>query len=361
MKGVGSLIAREITSGERERWNSFIAHCPVGHIFHTFEWGVYKSKQGWRPRRIIIIEDGGRIISALPILERSIPLLGQVLWYLPRGPVVDFSDHDLAKETIRILKDLCAANRVAFARISPDVILDENGTAIIELLNAEGMQPALNRQLHKCTLRVNLQGDLSNILANMEQRTRYAIKVANKRGVQVERGNSEGDLRLFYQLYQQSLKRKGRNFLPFNYFKGMLEVFAPLGMLQIFLAFYEGMPLSGALILTFSTKCWYMFGGSSLEHRRVNAGQLLQWEVIRWAKATGCSVYDLQGISCTPPEKGDPGWGVYLFKRGFGGERVELIGEFDYIASPVVHKFILNWMYPIYKKGRSFLASLRAA
>jgi lipid II:glycine glycyltransferase (peptidoglycan interpeptide bridge formation enzyme) len=66
---------------------------------------------------------------------------------------------------------------------------------------------------------------------------------------------------------------------------------------------------------------------------------LLQWEAMRWAKAQGCSFYDMWGA----PEKldeTDPMWGVYRFKMGFRGEFATWLGAYDWPVSTPIY-----WLY----------------
>lgn len=66
----------------------------------------------------------------------------------------------------------------------------------------------------------------------------------------------------------------------------------------------------------------------------------LQWEMIRWALETGSEVYDFRGVSgdLTPE---NPLYGLYLFKKGFGGELVEFCGEFEMVYNKAAD-FIVN-------------------
>ena len=62
---------------------------------------------------------------------------------------------------------------------------------------------------------------------------------------------------------------------------------------------------------------------------------LMQWEMIRWALETGCSVYDFQGVSGNLNPENNPMYGLYRFKKGFNGQLDELAGEFDCVSRPL--------------------------
>ena len=78
---------------------------------------------------------------------------------------------------------------------------------------------------------------------------------------------------------------------------------------------------------------------------------LLQWEALQWAKNKGCKVYDLWGVPDYPEnelednflERFDGLWGVYRFKRGFGGQLKRTIGAWDRVYQPLLYKLYQLW------------------
>ena len=97
-------------------------------------------------------------------------------------------------------------------------------------------------------------------------------------------------------------------------------------------------------------KAWYLYGASSNRHRNLMPNYLIQWEMIRWAREQGCTLYDFRGVSGDLNED-NPLYGLYRFKKGFGGEFTEFIGEWDQIYSPVFY-WLFNHVLPIYLKIR---------
>jgi lipid II:glycine glycyltransferase (peptidoglycan interpeptide bridge formation enzyme) len=79
---------------------------------------------------------------------------------------------------------------------------------------------------------------------------------------------------------------------------------------------------------------------------------LLQWEAIRWARAHGCVEYDLWGVPDTDEAeleesfttRADGLWGVYRFKRGFGGQLRRASGPWDRIYRPMLYRFYRWWV-----------------
>jgi peptidoglycan pentaglycine glycine transferase (the first glycine) len=93
-------------------------------------------------------------------------------------------------------------------------------------------------------------------------------------------------------------------------------------------------------------RAWYLYGASRSAHREKMPTYMLQWEAIRWAKSKGCQVYDLWGIPDADEEtleaqfskRSDGLWGVYRFKRGFGGRVTRTMGAWDRVYNPVLYR-----------------------
>jgi len=344
------LITKEISEKEKDSWNEFLKKTESGHLFQTFEWGVFKKTQGWKSRRIMLIEPAidkiktEKIKVVLAILEKKIPLTGFKFWYLPRGPVLDFQNRELVEQVLDFLIDFARKNKIMAVKISPEVVLDGKTKWLPELLKNKGFKETDNYQLHKCTIRLNLRDDLDKIFSNLKKNTRWEVKRAEKDGVLVKRRDNEKDLRIVYRLYAEAMKKDR---LSYGYFKNLWETFK--NDILILIAFYQNQPLSAVFIPFFNKKCWYLFGGSTKKHPTCNSSQLLQWEAIRLAKERGAELYDFQGIPCTEP-KNSHDKGVLQFKEGFGGERKELIGEFDYAFFPILYGLLFKILYPIFRK-----------
>ena len=114
----------------------------------------------------------------------------------------------------------------------------------------------------------------------------------------------------------------------------------------LILAEHEGDPLAGIMVFAAGKSAWYLYGASSNVKRNLMATYGVQWQAIQWAKARGCTVYDLWGI---PDEnestleaqfesREDGLWGVYGFKRGWGGEVVRSAGAWDKVYNPLIYK-----------------------
>ena len=122
------------------------------------------------------------------------------------------------------------------------------------------------------------------------------------------------------------------------------------GLAHALIAEVEGTPVAHVILFHFGRTCWYFYGASGDLHRDKMPNYLLQWRAMTWAKAQGCTVYDMWGAPDAFVES-DPLWGVYNFKRGFRGVVVRHIGAWDYAPYPP--------LYTLYTRVMPGVRSLR--
>jgi peptidoglycan pentaglycine glycine transferase (the first glycine) len=322
-------------------WNSFAAASPGGHILQSSQWGQLKERFGWQVARLAI-EDQGQWLAGAQVLFR--PLGPRTIAYVPKGPVTDWADEEVTRTLLEALHQLCRQRRAILLKIEPDLAEDP---ALVQRLTALGFRPSPQTIQPRCTILLDLTPDPDDILARMKSKTRYNIRLAGRKGVTVREGTAE-DLPGFYRLMRITGQRDDFGIHSESYYQAAHQLFVPQGLARLFLATFEDKVLGGIVAFAFGQRAWYMYGASSDEHRKLMPNYLLQWEAIKWARERGCLTYDLWGI---PDEeeavlereftkRSDGLWGVYRFKRGFGGQAVRYLGAYDHVYSP-----LLYWLY----------------
>ncbi len=329
------IVIREVADGSL--WNEAVARSSWSHVLQSFEWGEFKARYGWRPTRLLFEEDG-QVRAVASVLCRQLPPFPLCVMYVPKGPLLDYSDSQLLNCVLASLEKLARARRAIFIKIDPDVRLEEG--RVIEALWARGWRPSSEQIQFRNTILIDLRQSEDELLAGMKAKTRYNVRLAARRGVKVRTG-SLGDLVLFYQMYTETSRRDGFIIRPFSYYHDIWGAFIGAGLARLFLAEYEGEPLAGLIAFRFGQRAWYMYGASTEKHRHRMPNHLLQWEAMCWAKSEGCTVYDLWGAPDVLSED-DPLWGVYRFKEGFGGQFVRHIGAYDYPVSRPLY-----WLYTV--------------
>jgi lipid II:glycine glycyltransferase (peptidoglycan interpeptide bridge formation enzyme) len=180
------------------------------------------------------------------------------------------------------------------------------------------------------TITIDLTRSEDELLAAMGQGKRRKVRYGPKHGVTV-RAATPDDLPLLYKLYAETGQRDGFLTRPYEYYADEWGTMLRAGLAHALIAEVDGRAVAHVILFHFGRKCWYFYGASvsDNEMRKLMPTDLLQWEAMRWAKAQGYAVYDLWGAPNEFTES-DPMWGVYRFKRDFGGTVVRHIGAWDY-------------------------------
>ena len=317
-------------------WNQFLSQHPNVHLLQTGEWGELKSAFGWKPVRVISENVG------VQILFRKLPL-GFTVGYIPKAVIGNqLSSEQLWKE----IDSVCRKNKTIFLKIELDQWEDETPITNYQLpISLHNIQPPR-------TIIVDLTSDEETILARMKQKTRYNIRLAEKKGVTVRAWD---DIESFHKMMLVTGGRDGFGVHSLEYYRRAYELFHPKGMCEILVAEYDGKPLAALFVARNGNRAYYLYGASTDEERNRMPTYLLQWEAMKWAKSRGCDEYDLWGV---PDEdeatlesnfesRHDGLWGVYRFKRGFGGELKRAAQALDRVYNP-----LLYWAYLKFMKNR---------
>jgi lipid II:glycine glycyltransferase (peptidoglycan interpeptide bridge formation enzyme) len=243
---------------------------------------------------------------------------------------------------------ICKKYRAIFLKIEPDIwesstTLHPSSFFIIHdssfILSKHNIQPPR-------TLIVDLHGTEDQILVRMKQKTRYNIRLAEKKGVVVRSWN---DLPAFHRMMLLTGGRDGFGVHSLGYYRRAYELFHPKGMAELLVAEFEGRPLAALMAFTHGRRAWYLYGASNDEERNRMPTYLLQWEAMRWARSKRAEEYDLWGVPDEDEQtleahftkRSEGLWGVYRFKRGFGGELKRAAQAMDRVYDPLLYKLYL--------------------
>lgn len=318
-----------------EEWQDFIDQLPNVHILQTPNWGKLKADFGWSPQ---FIRQGD--VGAM-ILFRRLPL-GLSIAYIPRGPIDDEDWGSFWSE----VDDLCRQEGAVFLRVEPEIWQPASEDFIKGLLpgfieSEQTVQPPR-------TILIDLQASEEEILMEMKSKTRYNIRLAGRKEVVVR---SSSDVESFHNMMLTTGDRDEFGIHSLPYYQRAFDLFAPQGACVLLMAEYENQPLAGLMAFAHKQNAWYFYGASTNQERNRMPTYLLQWEAIRWAKNKGCLVYDMWGVPDfaepvleeTFLERSEGLWGVYRFKRGFGGEIRRTIGAWDRVYRPLLYKLYKAW------------------
>ncbi len=315
----------------------------AAHLLQTPGWGEFKSRFGWQPH---VVENAA---CSAQVLVRKIAL-GFSVAYLPKGPV----GHDWHTLLPKI-DTLCRQHKAVFLQVEPDYFEPTPPEVDPSWFTGFAQQPHTIQP--RRTILIDLRPAEETLLAAMKQKTRYNIRLAEKKGVSVRQSQ---DLEAFYELTQTTGTRDGFAVHSAAYYKTVFDIFSPKDQCFLLEAVYEGRVLAGLMLFVCGERAWYLYGASDDESRNLMPTYLLQWEAMRLAKAKGALSYDLWGVPDEDEEvlerdfatRSDGLWGVYRFKRGFGGELKRSAPAFIKVYNPLLYK-LYQWMRSRGKAGNN--------
>jgi len=334
-------------------WENFLSQHPNTHILQTPTWGELKATFGWEVTRVQAGDIGAQI------LFRRLPL-GLTFAYIPKGPVFAprgrpdaQSGKTLPHEAFEqwdqlwpVVDEVCRDRRAFFLKLEPNLWMEEG--SFWDSVPPSGFQLSPHDIQPPRTLIVDLQGSEEQILGRMKQKTRYNIRLALRKGVVVR---TSSDLDTFYQMMRITSQRSEFEVHSLAYFQRAYELFHPHGMCELLSAEYQEEPLAALMVFGKGNQAWYFYGASTNQHRNRMPSYILQWEAMRWARAQGYLEYDLWGVPDADREtleadftqRNDGLWGVYRFKRGFGGTLRRAFGPWDRVYNRVLYSFYRIW------------------
>lgn len=335
-------------------WNRFVLENGGGFL-QSWEWGIFQEAVGRLVYRYRIDITGKSSekepIGQFLIVGHSLPL-GQKYLYLPKGPVVQGEGYrpESFRACVRAAQNAAKRLNAIFVRVEPPAVVDDqmNRTDMKEL----GLKPVGQVQPQHTTI-VDLKQSENQLLANMKQKTRYNVRLAEKRGVQVRRAdiNDSNEFGHFWRLMQETTERDRFSAHSRSYYRTMLKVLGgnPGGnglSLDLLFAEYQDEPVAAALVCSFGDTATYLHGASTAKHKKIMAPYLLHWTAMRKAKEKGLKAYDFWGVAPEDAGKEHPWHGITRFKMGFGGDRISYIGAWEMPVS--------RFRYAMYLLARRF-------
>jgi lipid II:glycine glycyltransferase (peptidoglycan interpeptide bridge formation enzyme) len=301
------------------KYDAWIKGHKDGTLWQSLEWKTYQEALG-REVKIYGAFDGSRITaSALVIIDRTTG--GFSTWDIPRGPI---GEH--AQELMETIANDAKADRCMSIFFSPNnLTVDFSQRKAIDSHRCE-QSPA--------TRIIDLTPSLEDILAQMHQKGRYNIKVAEKNEVTVEEST---DVDAFYQLLRSTGGRDGFTIHPKMQYVRFLEQMKTSFLL---LAMHDKKPVAGLIGVTWNNVGLYYYGASDYAQRALMAPYALQWEAMKRCKAVGCTSYDLLGIAPAGAPSNHPWAGISDFKSKFGGTVIEYPHEQEIILKPGIQKLL---------------------
>ena len=306
---------------DKDKLNDFIASQKNSEFLQSWEWGKFQKKMGNEIFRLGVLNDD-ELIGLVTLIKKPLPL-GQSYFYAPRGPLLNYelpiTNYELVFDFL--LGEICEfakEKKIIFFRFEPDARFKIQDSKF-KIKKTTDIQPSQ-------TIVIDLTKSEEDLLKNMHSKTRYNIRLADKKGVEIIEARLD-KFDEFWNLINKTSARDGFRLHSKDHYKTMLQE----SNNRLFFAKYNNQVIAAAIINFFGNTVTYLHGASSNQYRNIMAPYLLQWHIIKLAKKSNYKYYDFYGINETK-------WpGVTRFKKGFNGKTRNYPGTFNLIINKKIY------------------------
>jgi len=324
------MIVRPVYPEEKNQFNNL-----ASHPLQSWAWGKFREKTGLKVIRIGQF-DKKNLKKGLQLTIHPLPKTNYQVGYLPKCS-------PLNQQLIEALVKVGQENNCLFIKTEPNQTSDQQ-------FYLENGCLAGRPLFTKYTFQIDLTKDKKTLLANMKQKTRYNVRLAEKRGVRVSEDNSRQAFEEYLKLMFKTTRRQNFYAHDEKYHRLMWQTLYPAGIARLLKATYQGKTLASWILFVFNNVLYYPYGASSREHKKVMASNKIMWEAMLFGKKLGCQTFDLWGCLGPDPDPQDPWYGFHRFKEGYGAKLVEFIGTFDLVLNHPLYRLYkvangLRWKY----------------
>ena len=356
-----TMAIHEATPDELRDWDARTVDPPGGDVEQSLAWGRHRERLGWRARRLVF-DDGFRVLS----LERSWVLVGGAGAYLSHGPISAGEPVARTAERLRAAADHLAGLGVDVVSSDAEIATATGYGALIEAVGFRPIEEARSSR-HRMRLGLGPGTDETAMFRGFQATLRQLVRGAERSGLQVVRfdvvtgdgpdarvgdgfhappagslvvAGREAFERLYDLLRAASVRRGFRLGTRRGFVEWSVEALAAGHLVYLEVRDAGDAMLGGATFYRHGGRLTYSHSADRVDVRRAHPGvvRLLLWRAIQLAIRDGLGEMDLGGVDVVGarriPDPGEPMYGLYAFKRSFGAEWVEQVGNHEWVARP---------------------------
>lgn len=318
-------MIREATEKDRKIFNTV-----ARHPLQSWPWGEFRKKTEVQVSRLIQ-ETDLKVLEVFQITWHKIPKTKRFIGYCPKSAIPD-------EETLGEIQKIASQKKAILVKFEPNERAEEKTrrkiAGLSEKFNWVEGRPLFTRY----SFQLDISKSEEELLKQMHPKTRYNLRLAEKRGVKIVEDNSEKGFEEYWRLMEETTRRQGFFAHTKKYHQKMWQEMRSSGMGHLFKGVFRGEVLTTWIVFELNGVWYYPYGASSDKHREVMASNLMMWEVIKFGKKQGGRWFDLWGSLGPEPDRTDPWYGFHRFKQGYGAELVEFVGSYDLVVAPAEYR-----------------------
>lgn len=299
-------------TGPAHEWDERLLQWPCSSLLQSHGWGAVQAQSGWSLERLLVPAAARPLPVSVLVGTGGLP--GTSFLYVPRGPACAADDEGTFRSFTVAIRALARSRRALAVEVEPPWELE----SVPASHPLRRWRSCVSRQ-PRATVIIDLAPDPEAIRASFHHKTRYNVRVAERKGVSIRAASLD-------ELSACLRATEGRQGIRLPSRRHLAQVQANLGeAAQVLAAVVQDEVVAAIMLVRFGPRVVYLYGGATPRHREAMPNYLLHWRAMMDARAEGCTEYDLWGIP--EDDRADHPWhGLAQFKRGFGGRRVRYLG-----------------------------------
>jgi lipid II:glycine glycyltransferase (peptidoglycan interpeptide bridge formation enzyme) len=247
------------------------------------------------------------------------------------------------KKMLEELKALAKDENIVFIKIEPNYVVKKGGIKcadkkkVISMFEKVGAVPG-KTLFTPTSFWIDLTKSEDELMKSFSSKTRYNIRLAKRKGVEIVEDNSKKAFEKYIELTRETVERQGFYAHTEKYHRLMwknlnekLIINNEKPIARLLIAKYKGEIIATWTVFVWKDYLYYPYGASSNKYKNVMANNLIMWEAIRYGKKMGLKTFDLWGR--------EPGKGFTRFKEGYNPQVVEFLGTWDLVTSPLYYPY----------------------
>ena len=319
---------------DKQQWDDFVTSHEEANFLHSWQWGEFRLSRGKTVVRRGVF-DGDKLIGVYEgevetaRRGRHIAVAG--------GPIVDWTDKPVVEALVADMREQGRKYHCAFVRVRPQLEKTDESMRLFRELGLHAAPMYLSVELAGV---LDLEKSEDELLKNMRQRLRRALRKAEKNGITIEKSTDPARMKEFYDIQLQTAGR--HHFIAFSedFLTKQFAAFAEDNSAVLYTARYNGEVLAQNFMIFYGNEASYHYGVSTELGTKLSGAPLLHMQAMRDARERGIKRYNFWGIVDEDDTK-HRFYGVSVFKRGFGVDELRYVPAHDLILNPA--KYAIDW------------------
>lgn len=309
------------------KWDDFVYNHPKGSVFQTSSFfRAMMDSIECKPMILIVVNESGAVVAVMQslIYRDHRPLLRTLTArsIIEGGPLILNDDPTVLDYVLREY----------LIRIGKSVIYSQ----IRNSFNTDHLRHLYHSHGFKHDDHLNILVDLSipegELWANVHSKRKNEIRKALKEKVTFQALDFHETIDVSYSILEEVYNRAKLPLITKKLFISLFENLKGDTGLKVFNVVHESRIIGCMICLLYKNTIYDYYAGSFAEFYKKNPNDLLPWEVFRWAKINGFTIFDFGGAG--HPDKP---YGVRDYKKKFGGTIVNF-GRYLFVHRPILYK-----------------------